>query len=175
VYGVQFSNSSRSSALANAWKALGIHNLRLGHFIRVGQLFYGPEEAPSCHTLSGQEAMDVWANLCELRLNQDGIHNVGSAAGKRCFAPGVRFDSVLPWVPLSLVRRRTMEGGGRCVASWRCADTRDGAAARWTSLWSGRAIGGRRFRWRSLGGILGQCHISMKDLRDEARKLESEL
>ena len=29
---------------AGEWKALGIHNLRLGHFIRVGQLFYGPEE-----------------------------------------------------------------------------------------------------------------------------------
>ena len=27
--------------------------------IRVGQFFYGPEQAPSSHTLSGQAAMDV--------------------------------------------------------------------------------------------------------------------
>jgi hypothetical protein len=32
-----------------------------------------------------------------------------------------------------------MEGDGRCDASWRCVDTKDGAAARWTSLWSGKA------------------------------------
>jgi hypothetical protein len=37
----------------------GTSNLRLGHFIRVGQFFYGPEQAPSSHTLSGQAAMDV--------------------------------------------------------------------------------------------------------------------
>ena len=44
---------------AGEWKTLGISNLRLGHFIRVGLFFYGPEQAPSSHTLSGQAAMDV--------------------------------------------------------------------------------------------------------------------
>ena len=39
------------------WKALGIHNLRLGHFITGSAR--SPEQAPSCHTLSGQVAMDV--------------------------------------------------------------------------------------------------------------------
>ena len=45
------------------WKRLGINNLRLGHYVRVGQgfneMFYGPEEITSQHTLSGEAAEDV--------------------------------------------------------------------------------------------------------------------
>ena len=45
------------------WKRLGINNLRLGHFVRVGQgiseMFYGPAEISSQHTLSGEVAEDV--------------------------------------------------------------------------------------------------------------------
>ena len=42
---------------------MGIHNLRLGHYVRVGQgsteMYYGPGEVASQHTLSGEAAEDV--------------------------------------------------------------------------------------------------------------------
>ena len=48
---------------AGEWKRLGINNLRLGHFVRVGQgateMFYGPGEVTSQHTLSGDAAEEV--------------------------------------------------------------------------------------------------------------------
>jgi hypothetical protein len=48
---------------AGEWKGLGIHHLRLGHYVRVGQgsteMFYGPGEVASQHTLSGEAAEDV--------------------------------------------------------------------------------------------------------------------
>ena len=48
---------------AGEWKRLGINNLRLGHFVRVGQgsvaMFYGPGEVASQHTLSGGAAEEV--------------------------------------------------------------------------------------------------------------------
>ena len=48
---------------AGEWKGLGIHHLRLGHYVRVGQgsteMLYGPGEVASQHTLSGDAAEDV--------------------------------------------------------------------------------------------------------------------
>ena len=48
---------------AGEWKRLGINNLRLGHFVRVGQgpveMLYGPGEVTSQHTLSGNAAEEV--------------------------------------------------------------------------------------------------------------------
>ena len=48
---------------AGEWKRLGINNLRLGHFVRVGQgsveMLYGPGEVTSQHTLSGDAAEEV--------------------------------------------------------------------------------------------------------------------
>ena len=71
-------------------------------------------------------------------MNQGGPRNVRSVAGRRFSAPGATYDNVLPWAPSSLGRRQTTEDDGRCVASWRCDGTKDGAAALWTFSWNGR-------------------------------------
>ena len=48
---------------AGEWRRLGINNLRVGHYVRVGQgpteVFYGPVEVTSQHTLSGSAVKDV--------------------------------------------------------------------------------------------------------------------
>jgi hypothetical protein len=60
-----------------------------------------------------------------------------------------------------------MEDGGRCVASWRCADTRDGAVALWTYSWNGKAKTLMGISGRNLGSA---SHISR---RTYAMKRES--
>ena len=54
---------AKQTLTAGEWRRLGIHNLRLGHYVRVGQgsteMYYGPGEVASQHTLSGEAAEDV--------------------------------------------------------------------------------------------------------------------
>jgi hypothetical protein len=111
----------------------------------------------------------TWVTLYELKLNQDGTRNAGSAADRKCSARGGRFDSVSPWVRSSPARRRTMEVGGRCVASWRCADTRDGAAALWTSSWSGKAKIPMEISGRNPGSALPISRRTYVTRRDSSK------
>ena len=153
------------------WKALGIHNLRLGHFIRVGSLFYGPEQVPSCHTLSGQAAMDV--------------------------GEVVRLEIEPRWDPQRVKRRRQEVQRSRrdvrqCVAmepvlAGREAD--DGGRWAVRRIMAVRRHEGRRGRpldvlveWEgedSDGDLWEESWVSItvlsQDLREEARRLESEL
>ena len=55
--------TTKQTLTAGEWKRLGINNLRLGHFVRVGQgpveMLYGPGEVASQRTLSGNAAEEV--------------------------------------------------------------------------------------------------------------------
>ena len=55
--------ATKQTLTAGEWRGLGIHNLRLGHYVRVGQglavTYYGPGEVASHHTLSGEAAEDI--------------------------------------------------------------------------------------------------------------------
>jgi ribonuclease HI len=156
---------------AGEWKALGIHNLRLGHFIRVGQLFYGPEEAPSCHTLSGQEAMDVgelvrieieprWDPQRGKRRRQEVLRSRREVRQRVAMGPvvaGQEADDGGRWAVRRIMAVRRHEGRrGRpldVLVEWEGEDS-DGDL--WEESW------------------VSVTYLS-KDLRDEARKLESEL
>jgi len=153
------------------WKALGIHNLRLGHFIRVGQLFYGPEEAPSCHTLSGQEAMDLGEPVrIEIeprgdpqrmkRRRQEVLRSRREVRQRVAMGPvvaGQEADDGGRWAVRRIMAVRRHEGRrGRpldVLVEWEGEDS-DGDL--WEESW------------------VSVTYLS-KDLRDEARQLESEL
>jgi hypothetical protein len=156
---------------AGEWKALGIHNLRLGHFIRVGQLFYGPEETPSCHTLSGHEAMDVgepvrleieprWDPQRGKRRRQEVQRSRREVRQRVAMGPvvaGQEADDGGRWAVRRIMAVRRHEGRrGRpldVLVEWEGEDS-DGDL--WEESW------------------VSVTYLS-KDLRDEARKLESEL
>jgi hypothetical protein len=61
--GLQALLTTKQILSAGEWRKLGISNLRVGHYVRVGQgateAFYGPVEVASQHTLSGRVAEDV--------------------------------------------------------------------------------------------------------------------
>jgi hypothetical protein len=153
------------------WKALDIQNLRLGHFIRVGHLFYGPEQAPSCHTLSGQEAMDV-GDL--VRIEIEPRWDPHRAKRRRQEVLSARRD----------VRQRVAMGP---VVAGQEAD--DGGRWAVRRIMAVRRHEGRRGRpldvlveWEgedSDGDLWEESWVSVtylsKDLRDEARQLEGEL
>jgi ribonuclease HI len=156
---------------AGEWKALGIHNLRLGHFIRVGHLFYGPEEAPSCHTLSGHEAIDVgepvrieieprWDPQRGKRRRQEVQRSRREVRQRVAMGPvvaGHEADDGGRWAVRRIMAVRRHEGRrGRpldVLVEWEGEDS-DGDL--WEESW------------------VSVAYLS-KDLRDEARKLESEL
>ena len=156
---------------AGEWKALGIHNLRLGHFIRVGHLFYGPEEAPSCHTLSGHEAIDVgepvrieieprWDPQRGKRRRQEVQRSRREVRQRVVMGPvvaGHEADDGGRWAVRRIMAVRRHEGRrGRpldVLVEWEGEDS-DGDL--WEESW------------------VSVAYLS-KDLRDEARKLESEL
>ena len=52
-----------------------------------------------------------------------------------------------------------MEGGGRCVALWRCAVTRGGAVVLWTYSWNGKVRTPTGIFGRNLGSV---SHISRR-------------
>jgi hypothetical protein len=153
------------------WKALGIHNLRLGHFIKVGQLSYGPEEVSSCHTLSGQEATEVGSPV---RLEIEPRRDPQRAKRRRQEVLRSRRE----------VRQRVAMGP---VVAGQEAD--DGGRWAVRRIMAVRRHEGRRGRpldvlveWEgedSDGDLWEESWVSVtylsKDLRDEARKLESEL
>ena len=157
------------------WRKLGIHNLRVGHYVRVGQgpteVFYGPVEAASQHTLSGHAAEDV-GEVMEIEI-----------------APR--------WDPQRGKRRRQDVLRGRREVRQRIAmgPVRDGIEADDGGRWAVRAIRavrrheGRRGRpldvlveWEgedSDGDLWEESWVSVTyltaDLRAEARRLEAEL
>jgi len=153
------------------WKALGILNLRLGHFIRVGQLSYGPEEVSSCHTLSGQEATEVGSPVRleieprrdpqrEKRRRQEVLRSRREVRQRVAMGPvvaGQEADDGGRWAVRRIMAVRRHEGRrGRpldVLVEWEGEDS-DGDL--WEESW------------------VSVTYLS-KDLRDEARKLESEL
>ena len=153
------------------WRALEIHNLRLGHFIRVGQMRYGPEMVPSCHTLSGQEAMDV-GEVVQIEIEPR--WNPQRVKRRRQEVQQARRD----------VRQRVAMGP---VVAGHEAD--DGGRWAVRRIMAVRRHEGRRGRpldvlveWEgedSDGDLWEESWVSVtqlsKDLRDEARELESEL
>ena len=156
---------------AGEWKALGIRNLRLGHFIRVGQLFYGPEQVPSCHTLSGQEASEVGDTVMieieprrdpqRVKRRRQEVQRARRAVRQRvAMGPviaGQEADDGGRWAVRRIVAVRRHEGRrGRpldVLVEWEGEDS-DGDL--WEESW------------------VSVTYLS-KDLRDEARKLEGEL
>jgi hypothetical protein len=156
---------------ANEWRKLGIHNLRLGHFIRVGQMLYGPEGVPSCHTLSGQVAEDV--------------------------GDVVRIEIEPRWTPQRAKRRRQEVQRARRDVRQRLAmgpviagqEADDGGRWAVRRIMAVRRHEGRRGRpldvlveWEgedSDGDLWEESWVSVtllsKDLRQKARRLEAEL
>ena len=153
------------------WKALGIHNLRLGHFIKVGSFFYGPEQVPSCHTLSGQAPMDVGEVV---RLEIEPRWDPQRGKRRRQEVQRARRD----------VRQRVAMGP---VLAGQEAD--DGGRWAVRRIMAVRRHEGRRGRpldvlveWEgedSDGDLWEESWVSItvlsQDLREEARRLESEL
>jgi ribonuclease HI len=163
---------SKQVLSAGEWRALGINNLRLGHFIRVGHMMYGPEQAPSCHTLSGNRAADVgevvqieieprYGAQRAKRRRQEVEHSRRDIRRRVAMGPviaGQEADDGGKWAVRRIVAVRRLEGRrGRpldVLVEWEGADS-DG-----DDLWEES--------WVSV------TYLS-KDLRDEARQLESEL
>ena len=156
---------------AGEWKAMGIHNLRLGHFIRVGQLFYGPEEAPSCHTLSGQEATDVGEPV---RIEIEPRWNPQRAKRRRQEVQCVRREVRQRVAMGPVVAGQEADDGGRWavrrIMAVRRHEGRRGRPLDVLVEWEGEDSDGDPWEesWVSV------TYLS-KDLRNEARKLESEL
>ena len=156
---------------AHEWRKLGIHNLRLGHFIRVGQMLYGPEEVPSCHTLSGQVAADVgdvvrieieprWDPHRAKRRQQEVLSARRDVRQRVAMGPvvaGQEADDGGRWAVRRIMAVRRHEGRrGRpldVLVEWEGEDS-DGDL--WEESW------------------VSVTYLS-KDLRDEARQLEREL
>jgi len=156
---------------AGEWKALGIRNLRLGHFIRVGHLFYGPMQVPSCHTLSGREASEVGDTVTieieprrdpqRVKRRRQEVQRARRAVRQRVamgpVVAGQEADDGGRWAVRRIMAVRRHEGRrGRpldVLVEWEGEDS-DG------DLWEES--------WVSI------TYLS-KDLRDEARKLEGEL
>jgi ribonuclease HI len=156
---------------AGEWKALGIHNLRLGHFIRVGQLFYGPEEASSCHTLSGQEAMDV-GELVRIEIEPRWDPQRGKRRRQEVLRSRREVRQCVAMGPV--VAGQEADDGGRWavrrIMAVRRHEGRRGRPLDVLVEWEGEDSDGDLWEesWVSV------TYLS-KDLRDEARKLESEL
>ena len=153
------------------WKALGIHNLRLGHFIRVGQLFYGPELAPSCHTLSGQVAMDVGEVVrIEIEPRREPLRDKRRRQEVQRARREVRQRVAMGPV---IAGQEADDGGRWAVRRVMAVRRHEGRRGRPLDVlveWEGEDSDGDLWEesWVSI------THLS-KDLRDEARKLESEL
>ena len=163
---------SKQVLSAGEWRALGINNLRLGHFIRVGHMTYGPEQVPSCHTLSGNMAADVgevvqieieprYGAQRAKRRRQEVEHSRRDIRRRVAMGPviaGQEADDGGKWAVRRIIAVRRLEGRrGRpldVLVEWEGADS-DG-----DDLWEES--------WVSV------TYLS-KDLRDEARQLESEL
>ena len=107
----------------------------------------------------------MWARLYVLRSNLGGIHNARNDADRKCNAPEGTFDSVSPWGLSSPVKKWTMEGGGRRH------EGRRGRPLDVLVEWEGKDSDG--------GDLWEESWVSItdlsKDLREEARRLESEL
>jgi ribonuclease HI len=160
---------------AGEWRALGINNLRLGHFIRVGhgysEMLYGPEQAPSCHTLSGNVAADV-GEVVQIEIEP------------RCDALRAKRRRQEVQHSRREVRRRVAMGP---VIAGQEAD--DGGRWAVRRIMAVRRLEGRRGRpldvlveWEgedSDGDLWEESWVSVtflsKDLREEARRLEAEL
>ncbi len=156
---------------ADEWKAMGIHNLRLGHFIRVGQFFYGPEEAPSCHTLSGQEATDVGEPV---RIEIEPRWNPQRVKRRRQEVQRARREVRQRTAMGPVVAGQEADDGGRWavrrIMAVRRHEGRRGRPLDVLVEWEGEDSEGDQWEesWVSV------TYLS-KDLRDEARKLECEL
>ena len=138
---------------------------------RVGQFFYGPEQVPSCHTLSGQAAVDV-GEVVQIEIEPR--WDPQRAKRRRQEVRGARRD----------VRQRVAMGP---VLAGQEAD--DGGRWAVRRVMAVRRHEGRRGRpldvlveWEgedSDGDLWEESWVSVtylsKDLREEARKLESEL
>jgi hypothetical protein len=151
--------------------ALGIHNLRLGHFIRVGHLFYGPEQIPSCHTLSGREAMDL-GDL--VRIEIEPRWDPHRAKRRRQEVQNARRDVRQRVAMGPVVAGQEPDDGGRWavrrIMAVRRHEGRRGRPLDVLVEWEGEDDDGDLWEesWVSV------TYLS-KDLRYEARQLESEL
>jgi hypothetical protein len=160
---------------AGEWRRLGIHNLRLGHYVRVGQgfneTFYGPEEVASRHTLSGKDVEDVgevvmieiaprWGEAQRKRRRQEVAGSRREVQRRIAMGPvraGVEADDRGRWAVRGIRAVRRLEGRrGRpldVLVEWEGEDS-DG------DLWEES--------WVSVTELTA-------DLRAEARQLERDL
>ena len=153
------------------WQALGIHGLRVGHFVRVGQCFYGPVQAPSSHTLSGQEATDV-GEVVQIEIEPR--WNPQRAKRRRHEVRDARRDVRQRIAMGPVIAGQEADDGGRWavrrVMAVRRHEGRRGRPLDVLVEWEGEDSDGDLWEesWVSV------TYLS-KDLREEARKLESEL
>ena len=167
--------ATKQTLTAGEWRRLGIHNLRLGHYVRVGQgvteEYYGPGEVASQHTLSGEAAGDVgevvmieiaprWNEEQRKRRRQEVACSRREVQQRVAMGPvraGVEADDRGRWAVRGIRAVRRLEGRrGRpldVLVEWEGEDS-DG------DLWEES--------WVSVTELTA-------DLRAEARQLEREL
>jgi ribonuclease HI len=157
------------------WRKLGINNLRVGHYVRVGQepteVFYGPAEVASQHTLSGRAGEDV-GEVMEIEI----APRWDPQRGKRRRQDVLRGRrEVRQRIAMGPVRDGTeADDGGRwavrCIRAVRRHEGRRGRPLDVLVEWEGEDSDGDLWEesWVSV------THLTA-DLRAEARKLEAEL
>ena len=139
--------------------------------IRVGQFFYGPEQAPSSHTLSGQAAMDV-GEVIRIEIEPRG--DPQRVKRRRQEVQRARRDVRQRIAMGPVVAGQEADDGGRWavrrIMAVRRHEGRRGRPLDVLVEWEGEDSDGDLWEesWVSV------TYLS-KDLRDEARQLESEL
>jgi ribonuclease HI len=157
------------------WRKLGINNLRVGHYVRVGQdptvVFYGPMEVASQHTLSRRAAEDV-GEVMELEIAPR--WDLQRVKRRRQDVLRARRE-VRHRVAMGPVRDGTeADDGGRwavrCIRAVRRHEGRRGRPLDVLVEWEGEDSDGDLWEesWVSVTYLTA-------DLRAEARKLEAEL
>ena len=160
---------------AGEWRALGICNLRMGHFVRVGQgpavLHFGPEAIEKHHTLSGQPAEEVGDVIhieIEPRVNPQRNKR------RRQEVARSRRDTRQRVAMAPVVAGREADDGGRWavrrIMAVRRHDGRRGRPLDVLVEWEGEDSDGDMWEesWVSVSYLSA-------DLRAEARRLEAEL
>jgi ribonuclease HI len=157
------------------WNRLGIRSLRLGHFVRVGQgvteMYYGPTEIVSQHTLSGEAAEGVGEALVIEIAPRGGAQQ---RKRRRQEVEGSRRE-IQRRVAMGPVRAGVeADDGGRwavrCIRAVRRHEGRRGRPLDVLVEWEGEDSDGDLWEesWVSVTELT-------PDLRAEARQLEIEL